>query len=251
MIRSVIILLICICMAISGCFMPPATSVPMDAISLRNDPSRQSDTVFVFLPGRRDEPRDFISNGFVDALRKKGIDADVVIADAHLGYYYERILDERLWEDVVGPLKGKGYRQIWAAGVSLGGFGAIMFERDHPGTWDGVIMIAPFIGDQDAVLESIIQEQDLASVRFPDNLSEDDYSARFWQWMQAYQQKKEFPIYLGLGTGDRMYEEQSALKQAVDPDKVIEIEGGHVWTVWQILWDQLLDRWIKAGYKTD
>jgi len=212
----------------------------MDARYLFRNPDKQSEMAFVFLPGRLDEPDDFTSNGFVEDLWKKGIDADVVIADAHLGYYYERIFDERMMEDIIQPLRKRGYRQILAVGVSLGGFGAVMMEKDHPGTWDGIILIAPFVGDQNAILRQVRESNGLDSVDFPRELTDDDYTAQFWKWMREYKRDPEFPIYLGLGTDDRMYNDQILLAQAIGPDRIIRTRGGHNWVVWKELWQKLL-----------
>ena len=252
MVRLITILLVfCHAVFITGCIMPPATSNPMDAVHLDKNPGKQSEIVFVFLPGRRDEPEDFIKNGFIDDLWKKGINADVVIADAHLGYYYERIFDDRLMQDIINPLKEKGYKEIWAVGVSLGGFGAVMFERDHPDSWDGIIMIAPFIGDQDDVLKQVRESEGIDAGKFAQNLTDDDYTARFWQWIQSYGRRPSFPIYIGLGTDDRMYEEQVRLLDAMDADRVIQIPGGHNWKVWETIWQQLLDAWVASEYEGD
>lgn len=83
-------------------------------------PSRAADarspTLIVFLPGAQEVPQDIVREGFVDQVRARGIDADVVVADAHLGYFYGGVFEQRLREDVVQPARAQGYRSVWLAG---------------------------------------------------------------------------------------------------------------------------------------
>lgn len=44
--------------------------------------------LIVFLPGRTSGPADYEKQGFVQAVRDRRIAADMVSADAHMGYYY-------------------------------------------------------------------------------------------------------------------------------------------------------------------
>ena len=79
------------------------------------------------LPGAYSLPQEFVDEGFVQALRERRIAADTCIADAHLGYFSDRSVLERLRVDVIGPARRQGYRRIWLVGISLGGFGALAY----------------------------------------------------------------------------------------------------------------------------
>lgn len=227
-------------LTLAGCIIPPKTTVPMETTWIEQVPGATSDTLFVFLPGRFDKPQDFIENGFLKDMRTNGIDGDAVIANAHLGYYYKRNLDVRLLEDVIQPAVDKGYTKIWAVGVSLGGFGAVMVERQHPGTWNGIVLIAPFTGDDEGVLEEVLRSDSLDDVSFKKDRTADDYTANFWVWMRDYVKDPPFPIFLGYGTEDRMAAEQARLGRTLPDDRVITVSGGHKWPVWEEIWADIL-----------
>lgn len=138
------------------------------------------------------------------------------------------------------PARAMGYREIWAVGVSLGAFGAVMFERDHPGTWTGLVLIAPFAGDQDDVLETIHSASSLQDVSFPEDRNDDNYTENFWNWLQAYQGDPYIPIYLGYGEQDRMQAEQAQIAAILPKERTVTMEGTHIWEVWEKLWARLL-----------
>ncbi len=57
------------------------------------------------------------------AARDAGLTADIVAADAHLGYYERRVVHIRIDEDVIAAGTRSGPRRVWLAGISLGGLG--------------------------------------------------------------------------------------------------------------------------------
>ena len=220
--------------------LPRGTTVPMEAVWKQQVPGQSSPRLVVFLPGRHDEPEDFERNGFLKAMWDSGISADAVLPDAHLGYYYERNFSERFNEDIINEARSRGYKSIWAVGVSLGGFGAVMFERDHPGTWDGIVLVAPFTGDQRSVLKKIRSAPSLKAVEFAPHRTNDEYTANFWERFQTYLQDPEFPIILGYGAEDRMAIDQSMLARELNQQHVVLVPGGHNWHAWKQLWSRLL-----------
>ena len=189
----------------AGCLLPPEDTTPMPAIWKFRDLESRSQNLIVFLPGR----------------------------------HYRRTFSERVLSDVIGPARSRGYRTIWAVGVSLGGFGAIMFERDHPGTWDGVVLIAPFAGDQKDVLQRIHDAPSLQAVSFSPGRTDDDYTENFWHWLQQYQRNPAFPILLGYGEQDRMQADQAIIAGILPAGTVVTIPGKHEWSVWRELWEAL------------
>lgn len=199
-----------------------------------------SSHLMVFLPGKKDSPETFLQKGFPDALKDAGIPADWVLVDAHLGYYYKRTFLERLNEDVLLPAREMGYEHIWVVGVSLGGLGAVLTEFDQPGTWDGIVLMAPFPGDKKAVFDTIRKAPNLSEVVFETDDLDDDYTAKFWIWMQQYQANPRIPLLLGYGQQDGMEAEQALIVEILPDGRVWVIPGGHNWTVWQALWHEML-----------
>src|SRR4029450_10888914 len=109
--------------------------------------------LLICLPGIGDEARDFEDWGFVDLVRAHGWAADVLLVDAHYGYYADRTILEQLRHDVLLPAAASGYRAIWLMGISMGGLGALLYARQHPNDVRGVVAIAPFLGRQTLVQE--------------------------------------------------------------------------------------------------
>jgi pimeloyl-ACP methyl ester carboxylesterase len=212
----------------------------MPTIWKTKDSAAPARTLVVFLPGRHDTSEDFLKYGFIDSLWEAGIEADVVLPDAHLGYYYKRSFPKRFREDVIEPAIAKGYQRIWAVGISLGSFGALMFERDYPGTWEGVVLLAPFTGDDPAVLQRVHKAPSLAEVDFGNDATDDDYTEQFWAWLQAYQDSAGFPIFLGYGDQDRMRREHEVISSILPDSAVFTTSGKHVWPVWKGLWREML-----------
>src|SRR5205085_5014027 len=109
----------------------------------RGDPSQPLPTTFVaapqaarrlvvVLPGRGDDLRGLRSSGIVQAVQSAWPDADVVLTGLALGYYLEGLAEQRL-HDVIAPARRRGYTQVWLVGASLGGMGAILYDRAYPG----------------------------------------------------------------------------------------------------------------------
>src|ERR1043166_3972358 len=82
----------------SACYRPQPTVVPLRTLDIPAA-SQAARCLVVFLPGRGDLPEDFFRQGFDRELRAAGSSCEVVAVDAHLGYYFERSIDQRLRED--------------------------------------------------------------------------------------------------------------------------------------------------------
>lgn len=201
-------------------------------------------TLVVFMPGIGDLAEDFIRNGIVEDMRLHGIRADAVAIDAHYGYYARETIFERITDDVVEWGRRKGYRRIWLAGVSMGGFGAALYAARHPMHLEGLVLFAPYLGDK-PLIEEIRQAGGIA-VWEPGQVSEKDYARSLWVWIkhrQAQAQEDKLPIYLAYGSGDKFAPANQLLSECLPGAQVITVEGGHNWPTWRKLWRTLLPRW--------
>ncbi|MCY7369870.1 MAG: alpha/beta hydrolase [Polaromonas sp.] len=196
-------------------------------------------TLLVFLPGAYDTPQDFVDKGFVRAVRERGFDVDIQLADAHRGYYSQRKLLERLEADVMEPARAKGYRSIWFFGISLGGYGSLLYAMTHPDSLEGLVVLAPYLGDPALPLE--IEGQGGLQVWRPGTGGGQD--AVLWAWLKGYADPatRRPQTYLGFGSGDRFAQPNGVLAQALQPVQRFVLPGGHDWPVWQSLWSRILD----------
>jgi len=225
---------------LGGCAAPPSRA-PLD-VHVYLGPEGEGRHAVVLLPGRCDEPLDFARHGFVDELRRVHPEADVFIPYAHLSYYLDRSIVQRLREDVFRPLRARGYRRIDVVGVSMGGLGALLYLRNHPSDVDGLMLIAPYLGD--AALMARLRAADSpagwAAVSAPARQSALGLS-KLWGWLGRWpDDAPKIPVRLGFGRDDRFAPASRMLAEVLPEDAVLSTDGGHRWVVWRRLWHQTL-----------
>jgi pimeloyl-ACP methyl ester carboxylesterase len=147
---------------------------------------------------------------------------------------------ERLQRDIITPARNQGYRCLWLVGISLGGFGALEFEIQHPGEVSGIILLAPYLGE-DTMISELVQAGRVKAWE-PGLILRSDYERQLWAWIRNYEsQNRHLPIiYLGYGNNDRFVISNRLLADVLGPDQTITGQGGHTWSTWQVLWESLL-----------
>ncbi len=242
-----------------GCSLLPRTpTVPMPTLRppgpCAGSGTGRAPVLLVMLPGAYSLPQEFVDKGFVSALRERGIAADVVVADSHLGYFGDRSVLRRLRDDVVAPARAQGYRQVWLVGISLGGFGALAYATafgNHPAQGvDGVLALAPYLGGR-RLLREIADSGGPAAWRATPQAGNaltlaqggdaDAGEREIWRWL-ATPPPGAPPVYLGFGREDRLGEGHRTLMAVLPPDRVFEVPGGHDWPPWRALWQAWLAR---------
>ena len=224
---------------LSGCASLRTADIPMQVVRNELDCATAPTTLVVFLPGAYDTPQDFLNQGFVKAVRERGFDVDVQLADAHRGYYTRRQILQRLEADIVMPARAKGYRHIWFFGISLGGYGSLLYAMTYPGSLDGMIILAPYLGEPALPLE-VERDGGLKSWE-PGTSSGPD--VQLWSWLKGYADSSSLrpATYLGFGSGDRFAQPNGVLAKVLEPAQHFVVAGGHDWPVWQRLWSRFLD----------
>lgn len=218
-------------MTLAGCAALQPTEVPIPARwHVGESPS---ETLIVFLPGSGDSPEQFERSGIIELLADSGLDWDAVAVDAHMGYYRQRSVVDRIDQDIVEPALERGYRQIWLSGPSLGGFGSLLYWcRTRRDDIAGIIALAPYLGDDD-ILDEVEAAGPLAEWT-PDGAGR-DHEVAIWRCIQD-----GFPadlsVWLAWGRSDRMAPGNRLLARELPAERVINSDGGHLWTVWKPLW---------------
>jgi pimeloyl-ACP methyl ester carboxylesterase len=205
-------------LSFSGCNQQK-TTVPIETIRYTYSGATKARMLLVFLPGRGDSLKTFEKNGIVEAVRERGLPADMIAVNAHLGYYLKGSFFPRMKEDVIEPAKARAYEQIWMIGDSLGGFGSLSYAREYPDDITGVVLLGPFLGE-----ELLIREIKKAG---------------FERW-----QPGGIAVYLGYGRNDRFVSGHDLLASLLQPEHVISIEGEHDWSTWKKIWISFLDKKI-------
>jgi len=229
-----------------GCFVPRPTTIPVPTIRYASRPEGRPRTLVIFLPGRKSQGGDFDREGFIRMARERGVDADLIEADLHWGYYREGSYSERLWEDVVRPARASGYRKVWLVGISLGGSGALGFTREHPGAVAGLVLLSPYLGPP-AMAKEIRDAGGLRRWK-PEAPAPPATFRRFlediWGTLRRLTSTRQASpvLYLGYGKDERMVPSLALLAESLPAQRVIRVPGAHRWGTWKALWAELLSR---------
>jgi pimeloyl-ACP methyl ester carboxylesterase len=212
----------------------------MRALARPASATARAETLLVFLPGRKDRARVFEAEGTFAEVQKRGLDADLLAADAHLGYYLRGTLVERLDRDVIEPARRRGYRRIVLVGVSMGGYGAIRYAMAHPGRVSTIVLLAPFLGAGPFM-------RDLAEA------GDVDFE-QTWRWLRGYpadaaaREALGYPrIVLGHGKQDLFLKTDDELAKLLPDEDVVTAFGAHEWLTWNKLLGEMLDRGWLGG----
>ncbi len=211
------------------------TPAPIPTRASQLSPTGPASTLVVFLPGRGDSMADFERYGFIAALRDAGVNADTIVVDAHLGYYFNRTVIDRLSADVLVPARARGYRRIVLAGVSLGGLGALLNERDAPGLVDVIVVIAPYLGDKPVFFAQIRAAGGPAAWAAGRNPTTGGVENEIWTFLGKRSSVLP-PTWLLYGSGDSLAIGHQMLATLLPPAHVRTVPGAHDWTTWLSLW---------------
>jgi len=228
-------------LALSACAIFHPTTVPMQVHEYRAKADAPARTLLVMLPGRRGTAEQFMDEGFVDLVLKAGYALDVVTAEAHIGYYYNKTVIERLRQDIILPARARGYRKIWFLGISMGGLGAIWYDRTHPGDVDGLILLAPYLGDK-----PVVDQVEAAGGLRGWNQDVQDrglFQKEIWGMTKGYvdRQATAGRLFLGYGLQDSFARSNSVLAREIPAGQVATLPGSHDWPTWRLLLARLLE----------
>jgi dienelactone hydrolase len=224
----------------AGCaYAPRPVTRPMR--TLVHKPGCAGGTLVLMLPGAGSVPEEFETAGFVDAMRQRGIAAEAVIADAHLGYYNDRSVIDELRRHVVLPARERGIRQVWLVGISLGGFGALGYAARHPGEVAGVFAIAPYLGRRTLQRDIVAAGGPVIWQRTAQPEGPDDLDTQVWRDLAAPRPGAP-PVWLGFGADDRFAASHRLAASVLPAERVSTVPGGHDWPPWRALWVAWLAR---------
>jgi pimeloyl-ACP methyl ester carboxylesterase len=202
-------------------------------------PGRQAETLTILLPGALHQPEDFMREGFVDAVRNRGIDMDLLLA----GLLFDHVAGEQalpqLHASLIAPSLAAGYRHIWLAGISIGGYVAMAYADRYPGGVEGLFLMAPYPGNRMTTSEIATAGGIIAWQ--PGDLAKDDTERRNWRWLQSHE-KSGIEVHLGYGAEDRFAPGHAMMAEALPARHVDCIAGGHDWPAWRDLWHRFLER---------
>lgn len=233
-------------LTLSACSVWRPAKVPMDTRLEKSTCTSNARTLLVMMPGAYSRPEEFVREGFPAAVRERRLAVDVLLADAHIGYFNNKTIFERLHDDVMAPARAQGYTSIWMLGISIGGLGALGYSATHPGEVSGIVALAPYLGERLTSTE-ISNAGGLKEWKAPPGpLAADQLDLRLWTWLKRYGTQAGSPdlppLYLGYGVDDRFAFSHALLAKVLPPDRVATTAGGHDWPPWDRLWQDILPR---------
>lgn len=227
------ILILLAALGLAACAPIGDSSLPIASEIIPAPQSSAIRTLVIVLPGRHDEGRGENEHGMAHAIQEAWPRADVLLASATFAYYRDGKLVERLHEDIVAPAQRDGYRRIWLAGASMGGLGAMLYDRVHPGMLAGVVLFAPFLGDQ-ALLDEIrtaggVRQWDPGPL--PPEVNARNYQRQVWKHIREHAALTG-RVWLACGSDDFLLSGSRLLATALPDGQFVEMPGGHDWRTW-------------------
>lgn len=229
--RAALLVLVCLLVACT----PPSGPLRMPIDSIRHAARCPSPPLrLLMLPGAYSRAADFESEGFLAELQARGIDAEVVLIDAHYGYYADDSIVARIARDFLTEAEAP---PTWIVGISLGGYGAMAIAGEYPERVAGVFAISPYPGTRDTQ-RAIAAAGGLADWAASTAAETDDGERRLWRWLAT--RPTTPPIYAGLADADRFIDGQRLLTSTLPAGHVDTVPGGHDWPAWRELWQRFL-----------
>ena len=217
-----------------GCFPrgDPSKPIPTAIISAPAKAQR----LVVVLPGRGDDLNGLRKSGITQAVQSAWPDADVMLTGLALGYYMEGRAVQRLHDEVIAPARRRGYAEIWLVGASLGGMGALMHDSAYPDQVNGMVLLAPYLGDK-PVWSQIAAAGGVAAWQPPPKpatVNGDNFQQELWRHLQGWSRQPAAArnVWLAYGKKDSFREYMPLVVPLLPPGHVLLREGGHDWDVW-------------------
>src|SRR2546421_725237 len=139
------------------------------------------------------------------------------------------------------PARQAGYRRVWLVGISMGGLGALATAQQHEDDIEGILLLAPFLGDEEVIDEISARGRLARWTPSPAADGSDDYH-RLWRWLKRYTAPGDVRprLYLGYGTEDRFARADGLLAEALPASHVSRTPGPHAWGPWRELFGAFL-----------
>jgi pimeloyl-ACP methyl ester carboxylesterase len=236
-------------LALAGCIALGDSAVPIGTLRIAALRQSKERTLVIVLPGIGGDAAEMKDERLPQAIHESWPEADIVLTSATFAYYRDDKLVPRLDQEIVEPAYASGYTRVWLAGASLGGMGALLYEREHPGKVTGIALFAPFLGDTE-LLEEIRSAGGLKLWEpgpLPSQMTGDNYQRQVWKMVREWACRPGLArrVWLAVGTRDRFLEGARLLEPELPKTHYLELTGGHTWDLWRAAAREIFSR-IRA-----
>jgi pimeloyl-ACP methyl ester carboxylesterase len=207
-----------------------ATLVPAES-------GRCASTRVILLPGAYQGPEDLIDAGFALAVREAALAVDLQLVELELRHLTDRSLLGELQAHLVPEARAAGCSRLWLAGISLGGFLALLYAERHPAGCDGLLLLSPYLGNRMILADP--ERYLLPTADGEPGSPELEEERRVWGFIRRPPPGSP-PLWLGFGSADRFAAAHRLMARSLPQAHVDEVPGGHEWAVWRQLWRNFL-----------
>ena len=234
-----IILVIC---TLASCASSGNSQLPLTLNKISS--GKPTSDLLVMFPGINSPGTDFIQHGFVSMFQHRYPDVDIILVDTRFAYIKDDNIAERIQNEIILPARRDGYKKIGFTGISLGGLSALKYSKTFAGNLDGIVLIAPYLGEQSAIEDLLASRAPFAWSEL--NTNSRDKTIRLWRYLlnKTQGKKSKDRLFIAYGESDRFSDMQRFLASLLDKNNVFTEKGGHNWTVWKKLWQTMLDKKI-------
>jgi pimeloyl-ACP methyl ester carboxylesterase len=218
----------------------PTTLVPAPTPATR---------LVVLLPGRGDSLDSLTRTGVARLIQQQWPDADVMLTGLTMPYYRQDQAIVRLHDEIMTPARTR-YRQVWLAGISLGGLGALLYDRAHPGEADGLLLMSPYLGD--SAIRREIRDAGGLDAWQPgpvQPMAAATFQRELWRYLKdwSHHPERTRTTWLAYGASERFGKSIELMSPRLPASHVIMLPGHHNWTLWRRATAELLDRARRPG----
>ena len=241
--RTFVSLLLTPLLLLTGCATGGDVSkpVPTSFIAARQPAHR----LVVVLPGRGDSLQSLSETGIAAIIQQSWPDADVILTGLTMPFYRQGQAAQRLHDEVIEPARRRAYQQVWLAGISLGGMGALLYDHKYPDQMDGLLLLSPYLGDS-AIHKEIRSAGGLAAWHAGpvQPIGPDTFQRELWRSLQGWSQRplRTQSTWLAYGADEPFRRPIELMSSLLPPDHVIMLPGHHNWKLWKPAMRTLLER---------
>ena len=237
----------CICilavmLALGGCAAGGDITKPIPS-AFYPAPEKAQRTV-VMLPGIADDLAALQERKVASLIQAVWPDADVVLTGLTLPFYKQGEAAQRLHDEVIRRYRKAG-QPLWLAGISLGGMGVLLYDRQYPGDATGMLLMSPYLGE-DGIREQIRAAGGLAQwdPGPAQAIDASNFQHELWRYIKSWQNEppRTHSAWLAYGANEKFREPDSMIAPLFPADHVIVLPGRHNWDLWQRAFPLLLKR---------
>lgn len=222
---------------LAGCLNMGDRRAPIPFERIAGSGALDRKTLVIVLPGRADNVEVMREFGVAQAIQAGWPEVDVQLTSATLAYYTDGGLPERVRAQFIEPARAQGYERLILMGASMGGMGALVLDEAHPGVFERIVLMAPYLGRRRVMREieeagGILRWQPGAK---PEAVDRGNFDRELlWRQVSNYAADPALRerVWLAYGEQDRLASTVPLLAPALVAAQILPSEGGHKWVVW-------------------